>query len=155
MFKPSFGGSGSNPNKDAPCLEVEFDRFACNVVFPPAEQVEEYSKYVSQSNEPPLTDWTHIDPATMDNLMEIKAKDPLSELSEQDKDQLWKLRYICCKKIPDSLPKLLDAVKWNSRDEVSQLFQLLLLWPVVSPETALELLDCKYADPFVRKLAVR
>ena len=31
----------------------------------------------------------------------------------------------------------------------------MLQWPSVSPETALELLDCKYADPFVRKLAVQ
>lgn len=117
---------------------------------------------------------TKADLAQVESIQEIQSKDPLSELSEQEKDLLWQMRHVCCKKVPDALPKLLDAVKWNSRDEVSQVsfdlnwgipffhiyfaFQMFLLmqsWPVVSPETALELLDCKYADPFVRRLAVR
>lgn len=52
-------------------------------------------------------------------LKEIIERDPLSEISEQEKELLWKLRKKCLI-IPDSLPKLLEAVKWNSRDEVSQ-----------------------------------
>ena len=58
--------------------------------------------------------------SVLESLHEIKAKDPLSELSEQDKDMLWQLRHLCCRKVPDALPKLLDAVKWNNRDEVAQ-----------------------------------
>jgi len=148
------GTTGSNPNKDAPCLEVEFDRFShSTVMFPDSYQVEEYGKFITNLSQ--KTDSLKIDASQSESLHEIQMKDPLSELSEQEKDLLWQLRHICCKKFPDALPKLLDAVKWNSRDEVAQLFLLLLLWPPVSPETALELLDCKYADPFVRKLAVR
>lgn len=52
-------------------------------------------------------------------LKEIIERDPLSDISEQEKELLWKLRKKCLV-IPDSLPKLLEAVKWNSRDEVSQ-----------------------------------
>ena len=158
------GTTGPNPNKDAPCLEVEFDRYSpgkepVTVSFPDFAQVEEYGHFIA--NLPPAdgttapADVTKLDPIQAEALHEIQAKDPLSELSEQEKDLIWSLRHVCCKKAPDALPKLLDAVKWNDRDHVSQLFLLLKLWPPVSPETALELLDCKYADPYVRKLAVR
>jgi phosphatidylinositol-4,5-bisphosphate 3-kinase len=55
---------------------------------------------------------------------------------------------------------LLDkSLKWNFDHNLfftfNQMFLLLNVWPPVAPETALELLDCKYADPSVRKLAVR
>jgi phosphatidylinositol-4,5-bisphosphate 3-kinase len=58
--------------------------------------------------------------SNVESLLEIQAKDPLSELSEQEKDMLWEMRHVCCKKVPDALPKLLEAVKWNSRDNVAQ-----------------------------------
>ncbi|KAM7311039.1 phosphatidylinositol 4,5-bisphosphate 3-kinase catalytic subunit alpha isoform [Ixodes scapularis] len=38
--------------------------------------------------------------------------------------------------------------------KIRLLYKLLKSWQQVSPETALELLDCKYADMFVRKYAV-
>ena len=59
-----------------------------------------------------------------------------------------------CKRMPNILPRLLDAVKWQSRDEVSQLYLLLEDWRPVATQTALELLDCKYADLTVRSHAV-
>ncbi|UYV66255.1 PIK3CA [Cordylochernes scorpioides] len=86
---------------------------------------------------------------------ELMARDPLSEILEQEKEQLWQMRRLCQEKIPDALPRLLDSLKWNSRDEVAQLMVLLKEWPGVSPEAALELLDCKYADPMVRRFAVQ
>jgi hypothetical protein len=32
---------------------------------------------------------------------------------------MWRLRHECLK-IPDILPRLLDAVKWQTREDVSQ-----------------------------------
>ena len=113
-----FPSTGSNPNKDAPCLEVEFDKFAPTVFYPEAATVEEYGRFIT-SISPSITDSSKIH-SNAENLLEIQAKDPLSELSEQEKDMLWDMRHVCCKKVPDALPKLLDAVKWNSRDNVSQ-----------------------------------
>uniref|UniRef100_A0A8P4G396 Phosphatidylinositol-4,5-bisphosphate 3-kinase n=1 Tax=Dicentrarchus labrax TaxID=13489 RepID=A0A8P4G396_DICLA len=60
-----------------------------------------------------------------------------------------------CVNIPESLPKLLLSVKWNSRDEVSQMYCLLKEWPLMEPESALELLDCNFPDPIVREFALR
>ena len=56
--------------------------------------------------------------------------------------------------MPNILPRLLDAVKWQVRDEVAQLYILLEGWGEVSTQTSLELLDCKYADLRVRAAAV-
>ncbi|XP_013776261.1 phosphatidylinositol 4,5-bisphosphate 3-kinase catalytic subunit alpha isoform-like [Limulus polyphemus] len=160
------GSSGSNPNKDSPCLEIEFDRFSNTVVFPSMDQVEEYAKFVSKldrnndiqkgSSFTKVSDFGTdlITQADQEQLKDVILRDPLSEISEQEKELLWKLRNHCAT-VPDSLPKLLDAVKWNSRDEVSQLYVLLEGWSQVSPETALELLDCKYADRVVRMFAVQ
>ncbi len=111
---------GSNPNKDAPCLEVEFDRFAPTVFYPEASKVEDYGRVITTISPSP-SDPTKIH-SNAESLLEIQAKDPLSELSEQEKDMLWDMRHVCCKKVPDALPKLLDAVKWNSRDNVSQVW---------------------------------
>jgi phosphatidylinositol-4,5-bisphosphate 3-kinase len=118
------GTTGSNPNKDAPCLEVEFDRLANNhIVYPDPAQMEEYGKFItslSPNQSVQAADLAKRETSVLESLHEIKAKDPLSELSEQDKDLLWQLRHLCCRKVPDALPKLLDAVKWNNRDEVAQ-----------------------------------
>ncbi|XP_054919880.2 phosphatidylinositol 4,5-bisphosphate 3-kinase catalytic subunit alpha isoform-like [Dermacentor andersoni] len=147
------GSTGSNPNREAPCLVIELDRFSGQVVFPSMEQIEEYASFVSpleSTGEESPENWTDND---KDQIHEIIKRDPLSEISEQEKMLLWRMRYYCYT-VPNSLPKLLDASKWNSRDHVAQLYRLLKKWKRVSPETALELLDCKYADMFVRKYAV-
>ncbi|XP_035226902.1 phosphatidylinositol 4,5-bisphosphate 3-kinase catalytic subunit alpha isoform-like isoform X2 [Stegodyphus dumicola] len=144
--------TGSNPNKDSPCLELEFDRFGSTVKYPSMQEVEEYAHFVSklEKEDQKMPSET---PADIEALKEIIYRDPLSEISEQEKEFLWKMRRVCLT-IPDSLPKLLEAVKWNSRDEVSQIYVLFKEWPQVSPEVALELLDCKYADKVVREHAV-
>lgn len=63
----------------------------------------------------------------MEQLTEIVKRDPLSEISEQEKEMLWKLRHKC-QEIPDSLPRLLDVVKWNCRDDVSQVYLYIYRW---------------------------
>lgn len=162
------GMIGSNPNKDSSCLQLEFDRFTAPVLFPPESQIEEYASFVVQLEQEKSLSPSGVDPQQscrfqnqeplqdneMVQLQEILNRDPLSELSEQEKDLLWRQR-ITLLKMPDSLPKLLDAVKWNSRDEVSQLYCLLREWPPIKVETALELLDCKYADLTVRTYAIK
>jgi hypothetical protein len=45
--------------------------------------------------------------------------------------QMWKLRRHCLK-MPNILPRLLDAVNWNSRDDLTHLYLLLQEWPKVN-----------------------
>jgi hypothetical protein len=44
--------------------------------------------------------------------------------------QLWTLRRHCLQ-LPNILPRLLDAVRWNSRDDMTHIYLLLQEWPRV------------------------
>ena len=94
-----------------------------------------------------------ISQAEKNQLVAMAKRDPLAEISEQEKVTLWRLRKHCLD-VPEILPRFLDAVKWNSRNDLTHLYMLLKIWPEIPPQSALELLDCKYADPTVRALAV-
>lgn len=85
---------------------------------------------------------------------QLIATPPFTPLSIQQRTLLWRMRFYC-KRIPESLPKLLDAIDWKSRSQVSQLYVLLDEWGQVSLETALRLLHSKYEDYYVRQHAVR
>uniref|UniRef100_A0A665T651 Phosphatidylinositol 4,5-bisphosphate 3-kinase catalytic subunit alpha isoform n=1 Tax=Echeneis naucrates TaxID=173247 RepID=A0A665T651_ECHNA len=87
-------------------------------------------------------------------LRQVCNRDPLSEITEQEKDFLWRHRHDCVN-MPEILPKILLAVKWNSRDEVAQMYCLLKDWPAIKPEQAMELLDCNFPDPMIREFAVK
>ncbi|KAF0041805.1 hypothetical protein F2P81_005337 [Scophthalmus maximus] len=158
------GVTGSNPNKETPCLELEFDHFSSQVKYPEMNAVEDHANWIisrelgfnynlsGQSNrvarDHALTD------SDTEQLRQLSNRDPLSEITEQEKDFLWRHRHYCMN-IPEILPKILLAVKWNSRDEVAQMYCLLKEWPSIRPEQAMELLDCNYPDPVVRHFAVR
>lgn len=85
---------------------------------------------------------------------ELIATPPFTPLTCQQKTLLWNMRFYC-KRVPESLPKLLDAIDWKSRNQLSQLYVLLDEWGDVSLETALRLLDTKYEDRYVRQHAVK
>lgn len=84
---------------------------------------------------------------------ELIATPPFTPLTNRQKSLLWSMRFYC-KCVPESLPKLLDAIDWKSRNQISQLYVLLDEWSQVSLETALRLLDTKYEDSYVRHHAV-
>ena len=41
------GIPGSNPDKDCPCLEIEFERFSPSLVYPQDRQLEELAIYTA------------------------------------------------------------------------------------------------------------
>ncbi|KFW81406.1 Phosphatidylinositol 4,5-bisphosphate 3-kinase catalytic subunit alpha isoform [Manacus vitellinus] len=158
------GVTGSNPNKETPCLELEFDWFSNPVKFPDMAVIEEHANwtisrelgfnysYAGQSNR--IARDSELTESDKEQLRAICTRDPLSEITEQEKDFLWRHRHYCVN-TPEILPKLLLSVKWNSRDEVAQMYCLVKDWPSIKPEQAMELLDCNYPDPMVRAFAVR
>lgn len=85
---------------------------------------------------------------------ELIATPPFTPLSDAQKKLVWSMRFYC-KRVPESLPKLLDATEWRSRNQLSQLYVLLDEWSTVSLETALRLFDAKYEDTYVRQHAVK
>lgn len=83
-------------------------------------------------------------------------KDSLSELTEQDKEEIWNARYEICSKYPNSLPKLIQSVNWSLKQNQIEIYRLLHKpWPIVDVVVALELLNSFYFDCQVRKFAVR
>ncbi|KAH9490074.1 Phosphatidylinositol 4,5-bisphosphate 3-kinase catalytic subunit alpha isoform [Bulinus truncatus] len=147
------GIPGSNPSKDCPCLEIEFDRFTHPLAYPPDSHFEQLANVV-MIKEAKLGHPVIATERDIQFLEEIVEKDPLSDISEQDKILLWKLRENCLSR-PKALPKLLSAVKWSDRENVALLYELLSRWPLVPFEVALELLDCSYTDLVVRDFAVK
>uniref|UniRef100_A0A673GEF2 phosphatidylinositol-4,5-bisphosphate 3-kinase n=1 Tax=Sinocyclocheilus rhinocerous TaxID=307959 RepID=A0A673GEF2_9TELE len=158
------GVTGSNPNKETPCLELEFDHFSSPVKFPDMATIEDHANWIisremgynyCQSGQSSRLARDHaMTEADIEQLRQLSNRDPLSEITEQEKDFLWRHRQYCVN-IPEVLPKILLAVKWNSRDEVAQMYCLLKDWPAIKPEQAMELLDCNYPDPMIRDFAVR
>ena len=125
------GCVGSNPVKESPCLELRFDHHPAVVLYPDPQDFREYAEMLRGIRSEP----THkklnvnlpqesISEAERRKLVAISRRDPLAEISEQEKDALWKLRKHCLA-IPDILPRFLDAVKWNSRDDLTDLYALL------------------------------
>lgn len=88
-------------------------------------------------------------------LEKIVRKDQLAELTEQDKKVLWRRRHDCLNYYPESIGKLMQAVKWNNHNDVIETYGLLFRWPDLRPAEAIELLTSVHADVEVRKLAVR
>ncbi|XP_065180000.1 phosphatidylinositol 4,5-bisphosphate 3-kinase catalytic subunit alpha isoform-like [Sycon ciliatum] len=143
------GGTVANPNVGTSItLHLELDRYAGgSVMYPSLRQIEQYANSLGRSQS------THPAPAVLEQLHRIVDTDSLGELDEQDQKVVWQHRdYLS--QIPQSLPKLLRSVQWNSRDAVAQMLQLLAKWRKLNPEDAMELLDYLYADTSVRKFAV-
>ncbi|XP_065339767.1 phosphatidylinositol 4,5-bisphosphate 3-kinase catalytic subunit beta isoform [Cloeon dipterum] len=90
----------------------------------------------------------------LENLRATFERDPRAELHDQDKKSFWRLRHICMQEFPDMLPKLLDCLEWNDRQQVADAISLVKQWPILPAEKALELLDYAYADQTVRSYAV-
>ena len=88
-------------------------------------------------------------------LENIARRDQLAELTEQDKKVLWRRRHDCLTYYPESLSKLMQAVKWNNKNDVIETYGMLFRWPDLRPADAIELLTSVHADIEVRKFAVR
>uniref|UniRef100_A0A673MG68 Phosphatidylinositol 4-phosphate 3-kinase C2 domain-containing subunit alpha n=1 Tax=Sinocyclocheilus rhinocerous TaxID=307959 RepID=A0A673MG68_9TELE len=95
-----------------------------------------------------------LDPLDPGDRSEIEKLSFFStRLSRADKQLLWDQRYYC-RDYQYSLPKILASAPswdWGSMGEIHS---LLHHWPPLSPVSALELLDSKFADTEVRKVAV-
>lgn len=126
IFNVLFDSSGHKSASDAANLEVEFERrFSQNVTFPDAQQMEDYGRYIIKLEGQQSTQVQSPEDSSED-LSEIKRlleRNPMKGLSEQEKQWLWSRRILCLS-VPDSLPRLLEAVTWASRDHVSQVVTL-------------------------------
>ncbi|CDW55785.1 phosphatidylinositol 4,5 bisphosphate 3 kinase [Trichuris trichiura] len=101
---------------------------------------------------PPITEITDYDKTFIFD--ELLRRDPLHEMLDSEREVVWRCRHFL-QTIPESLPRLLDAVRWTNTADVCELYSLLHGWPTVNPMVAMELLDVRYPDNFVRHFAVQ
>uniref|UniRef100_A0AAX7TIT1 phosphatidylinositol-4,5-bisphosphate 3-kinase n=1 Tax=Astatotilapia calliptera TaxID=8154 RepID=A0AAX7TIT1_ASTCA len=96
--------------------------------------------------------------ATKDEYFKLKEfmdNKNYTEFFEDEKELLWKLRTEVRDHYPESLSKLLLITKWNKREDVVQMVNLLRNWPDLPAIHALELLDYSFPDPAVRSFTIR
>jgi phosphatidylinositol-4,5-bisphosphate 3-kinase len=113
-------------------------------------------EYAAKRPQPP--DLREEEARTIINILQpYLYNDRISDISEQERKDIWDRRNDCRKFIPDGLPCLLYCVEWNNRGQVSEAVALLEDWPQdkMSVERTLELLDYAYADSYVRSFAVK
>ncbi|CAG9803397.1 unnamed protein product [Chironomus riparius] len=118
------------------------------VVYPNKREIHEYAEQHFQKQ-------TRDDAKLIENIIQpYLHNDRISDISEQERKEIWERRYDLITYVPDGLPCLLHCVEWNNRYEVAEIIRMLSDWPQMSIERSLELLDYAYADSYVRRFAV-
>ncbi|XP_077976538.1 phosphatidylinositol 4-phosphate 3-kinase C2 domain-containing subunit alpha-like [Styela clava] len=97
-----------------------------------------------------------LDESTQQDLTHILSKNPLSKLTDHERELLWKYRHIKeYVQSRGSLARILRSVpSWSSKN-LSTVYQLLETWPRIEPIEAFELLSVSFPDVYVRKFAIR
>ncbi|CAH0748005.1 unnamed protein product [Diatraea saccharalis] len=144
--------TGTNTDSCA-ALQVRFSNYECQypILFPKQEIVRAYSERV-ETIAPDAVARLGRD---FEKLRVTAEKDPMYEMHEQDKKNMWALRNHFREEAPELLPRLLSCVEWGERAEAAAASRLVAEWPPLPLESALELLDYAYADHAVRSFAVR
>ena len=109
--------SGQNPNKDYIRFNVDFFRNDRNVMYPNKEEIKSLINKTSDISQDDCFDVAYALENDNSLLENILSKDALAELTEQEKNVLWRRREDCLN-YPHALPKLLQTVKWSNQNEV-------------------------------------
>ncbi|XP_061832963.1 phosphatidylinositol 4,5-bisphosphate 3-kinase catalytic subunit delta isoform isoform X2 [Nerophis lumbriciformis] len=144
----SMGTVEKNPNVDSAAgLLIRFPNIRPHpLYYPPLDKISEME---TNGDAAVVTKEEHT------KLKEIMDNKNYTEFFEDEKELLWKLRTEVRDRYPESLSKLLLITKWNKRDDVVQMVNLLRNWPELPAIHALELLDYSFPDPAVRSFTVR
>jgi len=95
-----------------------------------------------------------IDAKTMSTLNKTFSQDPLFEPDAMVRALIWKCRRSITGR-PEAMPKFLKSVTWCRNQQVREAHRLVATWAKLQrPIEALELLDERFGDAFVRQFAV-
>jgi len=92
-------------------------------------------------------------PKTRDFLNRVMSYGPTVELSDKEKDEVWRFRHHLTRD-KRALTKLVKSVNWNEQAESRQTIALLPKWVEIDVDDALELLGPGVQNPAVRAYAV-
>ncbi len=88
-----------------------------------------------------------------DYIMSIVNLPPTHILSADEKSLIWQFRYYLMQN-KAALPKFLQSVSWDSKQEMEEALDLLYKWQPLEPADALELLSPTFREPKVRAYAI-
>jgi len=57
----------------------------------------------------------------------LEHRDPLQPLHEQEKEQMWAMRFDISTSFRNSLPRLLSCLRWNVHADVAQVSMVAIL----------------------------
>lgn len=88
-----------------------------------------------------------------DMIMRVVNLPPTQVLSSTEKFLIWQFRYYLMQE-KAALPKFLQSVSWQSKQEADEALDLLYKWQPLNAAEALELLTPTYTETKVRKYAI-
>ena len=87
------------------------------------------------------------------HITKIVNAPPTQVLTSDQKSLLWQFRYYLMEQ-KAALPKFLQSVSWQSKQEAEEALELLYKWQPLDPADALELLQPTFTEPKVRRYAI-
>lgn len=88
-----------------------------------------------------------------DELNVIMSYGPLHDLTDEEKDMVWKFRHHLTRD-KKALTKFVKSVSWTDQSESRQAVSMLSKWTTIDVDDALELLGPSFENPDVRAYAV-
>ena len=88
-----------------------------------------------------------------DIIMKVVNLPPTQLLTSNEKSLIWQFRYYLVQE-KAALPKFLQSVSWQSKQEAEEAIELLYKWQPLDAAEALELLTPTYTEDRVRRYAI-
>eukprot|EP01102_Stenamoeba_stenopodia_P009928 TRINITY_DN2950_c0_g4_i1.p1 TRINITY_DN2950_c0_g4~~TRINITY_DN2950_c0_g4_i1.p1 ORF type:complete len:949 (+),score=178.17 TRINITY_DN2950_c0_g4_i1:889-3735(+) len=135
----------------SPQLTIEFESYGKRVVAPPipTETEDDRRMFETIKQKVAAGGLQYIRP-TLDAIL---VKDPLCKLTTEERTMAYEHRHYCATQA-HGVPKFLLSCDWSDPEQVDVALGMLNIWAQPSAVQAMELLDYKYAHPFVRQFAV-
>ena len=156
------GLTDSNHDHTVARLEIELTDFGNKVRYPPFESVLQFVKIMQQrkarsNTSESLPDIEDFD-ENSENIRRLtglrNVMDP-NTLSFEDQRFLWQSRKKISSNFPSMLPIIVDLpMVWKTRETFCELYGMLVDWPLLQVDAAMEILDGKYTDTWIRDAAV-
>lgn len=143
----------SNPNTEySTSLTLNFSSYADQTILYPC--VESLINFTKDQNK--ITENQAVNDVDVENCLKVfQMMDNMYEIHDQDRKNIWQLRYYWLNHQPEILPKLLYCIDYDKKEDVGAVADILRGWPKLPAEKCLELLDYAYADQEVRSFAVK
>ncbi|CAD5206654.1 unnamed protein product [Bursaphelenchus okinawaensis] len=152
---------GSNICHNSVRLEVEFPEVpGRELEFPDWEIIEKFSQFTRcrqvEEEENNVLEPILRDSDVLEKFLKLRNELDGSKLTIDDQNFLWDYRLKIQELFPQMILILADTpLVYSCREKLCEFYNLLNTWPQLYVDTAIELLDARFSDRYVRAFAVR